>query len=108
MRRPTASLRAVMALLITAGGLLAGCGGGHSSHRQAASPARYLDTARVARAIGQSIETKRHLRARVVCPRGIVQRKGFDFACLAIYGGGQTTFTVVQLDDRGHVSYEGA
>lgn len=90
------------ALAVTAGALIAGCGAGHP-----ASATHYLDTARVARAIAQSIQSKRHLRAHVICPHGIVQRKGFDFACLAIYAGGQTTFTVVQMDDHGHVSYVG-
>jgi hypothetical protein len=94
---------------------LAGCGAGHrttsttdsASTTNATARVRYLDTARVARAIAQSIRAERALDARVVCPDRIVQRRGFDFACLAIYAGGQTTFTVVQLDDRGHVSYAG-
>jgi hypothetical protein len=97
---------------------LAGCGAGHrttsttdsastTSPASATARVRYLDTARVARAIAQSIRAERAIDARVVCPDRIVQRRGFDFACLAIYPGGQTTFTVVQLDDRGHVSYAG-
>jgi Domain of unknown function (DUF4333) len=89
-------------LAVTA--LLAGCGGGGST---ASGRPRYLDTARVARAIAQSIATDRHLRARVVCPSGIVQRKNYQFACLAVYDGGQATFTVIQHDDRGHVTYAG-
>lgn len=95
----------VLALLVSA--VAAGCGGGSTPSGRTTGGVHYLDTSRVARAITQSIETKRHLRSRVVCPQGIVQRTGFDFACLAIYAGGQTTFTVTQIDDRGHVSYVG-
>jgi hypothetical protein len=96
--------------VLCASGLLAACGGDHSSGQSPGSTAkaRHLDTDLVARAIAQSIATERHLRANVVCPSGIVQRKDYSFACLAVYQDGKTTFTVTQLDDRGHVSYAGS
>jgi hypothetical protein len=93
--------RTGLAALAAGCGVVTACGGTHSAGT------RYLDTDRVARAITQSIAAERHLRARVICPGGVVQRKGFDFACLAVYGAGQTTFTVTQIDDKGHVSYAG-
>src|SRR5450755_2560107 len=77
--RPVAWLPSLLAVLC-AGGLLAGLG-----------------SDRVARAIAQSIATERHLRANVVCPSAIVQRKSYAFACLAVYHGGHATFTVTQL-----------
>jgi outer membrane murein-binding lipoprotein Lpp len=114
--RPVACPHALLAVLC-AGGLLAGCGGEQSSRKTADSTAkarqldtaraRQLDTDRIARAIAQSIATERHLRANVVCPSAIVERKSYPFACLAVYHGGKTTFTVTQLDDQGHVSYAG-
>jgi hypothetical protein len=106
--RPVAWLPSLLAVLC-AGGLLAGCGGEQSSRKAADSTAkaRRLDTDRVARAIAQSIATERHLRANVVCPSAIVQRKSYAFACLAVYHGGNATFTVTQLDDQGHVRYAG-
>jgi hypothetical protein len=106
---PVACLHSLLAVLC-ASGLLAGCGGKQSSPKTAHSTAkaRQLDTDRVARAITQSIATKRHLRANVVCPSPIAQRKSNAFACLAVYHGGKTTFTVTQLDDQGHVSYAGS
>jgi hypothetical protein len=99
-----------MVAVLCASGLLAGCGGGHSSAQGtgSAAKARRLDTDRVARAIAQSISTERHLRADVVCPSGVLQRKAYSFACLAVYRGGKTTFTVTQLDDQGHVTYAGS
>jgi hypothetical protein len=109
--RPRLTLRLSSLLaLVCSTGLLAGCGGGHSSGQGTGSTAkvRRLDTDRIARAIAQSISSERHLRADVVCPSGVLQRRAYSFACLAVYRGGKTTFTVTQLDDQGHVTYAGS
>jgi hypothetical protein len=103
--RPTALVPWLLVALSLAVGMY-GCGGGNSSASK--TKTRYLDTSRVARAIAQSIATERHLRANVVCPQGVVQRRNYLFACLAVYHGGSTTFTVTQRDDRGNVSYAGS
>ena len=92
MRRLT-----VLALLT-----VAGCGGGDKPAAK-----RTLDTDAVARAIAASVKDQRDLDATVVCPNGIPQRKGYEFACLATYEGGRNTFTVKQTDDDGHVTYAG-
>jgi hypothetical protein len=95
---------------------LAGCGGGGGGDKDTvkqtptatpkAKPAN-LNTAKVARAIAASIAKQRGIKAKVVCPSGVLQQKGLKFACLATYKGGSTTFTVDQTDDKGNVKYVG-
>lgn len=49
---------------------------------------------------------QRDLRAQVKCPSYVPQEEGHEFSCVATVGQTDTTFTVVQLDDAGHVRYE--
>jgi Na+-transporting methylmalonyl-CoA/oxaloacetate decarboxylase gamma subunit len=99
---------------------LAGCGGGGGKDiaKEAAEPTptptatpkakpTNLNTAKVARAITVSIAKQRKIKAKVVCPSGVPQQEGLKFACLAIYKGGTTTFTVDQTDGKGNVKYVG-
>jgi hypothetical protein len=69
-----------------------------------------LDIKRVELAIEQSIMTKRHTRATVHCPAGILQEQGLTFTCVArTYDHRRaltTIFTVFQRDSRGNVYYQ--
>jgi hypothetical protein len=79
------------------------CGGRRSVH---SSAAHYLNTARVALAIEQSILSQRGLHARVYCPAEVPQIKGQRFTCIAsVSGVAPATFAVVQVDAQGHVQY---
>ncbi|HEX3873944.1 MAG TPA: hypothetical protein VHW26_07345 [Solirubrobacteraceae bacterium] len=84
----------------------AGCGSSTPTPAATVShPPVTLDTARVERAIEQSILTQRHIRAVASCPSGVLQRKGLTFSCLVTYTRGKATFVVNQLDDRGNGHY---
>lgn len=89
--------------------LLAACGSTTPSHPAASAPVTSgkLDTARVARAIQDSILAQRKLRASVKCPSSEPLRKGWHFVCFATTSSGQTPFVVTEVDDRGSTTYVG-
>jgi hypothetical protein len=86
---------------------LAGCGSGTRTVTVPAPPIRpvLLDTARVQRAITESILTRRSLHSKVVCPRGVRQIAGANFDCTATVGGRAYVVAVTQVDGAGHVTY---
>jgi hypothetical protein len=84
-------------LVVTAGVLVAGCGG--------SSSVVILNTERVERAIVQSIRAQRGLAANVSCPSGVHQGKGLDFICTATVRQRSYPVSVKQVDGKGHVTY---
>ena len=66
-----------------------------------------LNTEKVERSIERSSLEQREASARVSCPSGVVQKKGSVFSCTAVVKCAATRFVVTQLDDAGHVRYEG-
>jgi hypothetical protein len=64
-----------------------------------------LATSNVAKAIGASIKSSKHLDAVVRCPADIPLQRGLPFACTATTRSGQAHFEVRQTDGRGHVTY---
>ena len=66
-----------------------------------------LNTEKVERAIERSSLDQRKANARVSCPSGVHQKKGLAFSCTAVVKRATTRFVVTQLDDAGHVRYEG-
>jgi hypothetical protein len=82
---------------------LSACG---STRPAGTSAQRYLDTSRVALAIERSTLSQRGLHAYAYCPSEVPQIKGQSFTCIAYAARvAPATFTVVQLDARGHVRY---
>jgi hypothetical protein len=69
------------------------------------STTQLLGTTAVARAIGNSIKSARHIDAVVRCPADIPMQRGLPFACTAITHQGDTHFEVRQTDAHGHVTY---
>lgn len=86
---------------------LAGCGSGTKTVTVHAPPIRpvLLDTARVQRAITESILTRRSLHSKVVCPRSVLQITGAHFDCTATVKGRAYIVAVTQVDGAGHVTY---
>ena len=73
-----------------------------------------VNTAQVARAIEESILTKRHLSSKVVCPVAVPAEKGKTFECIATTRGAKkpfravkTPFVVTIENNRGGVTYVG-
>jgi Domain of unknown function (DUF4333) len=95
----------VAALAATAA--LAGCESGTKTVTVHAPPIRpvLLDTARVQRAITESILTRRSLHSRVVCPLRVRQITGGHFDCTATVNGRAYIVAVTQVDGAGHVTY---
>jgi len=103
--------RAARALPVAAicAALISACGGStHSS-----KTAKYLDIARVERAIRQSIASQRHLQSKVVCPAKVPQKPG-KFACIATtyraknpHKKTKTPFVVTIHNTSGYVTYVG-
>ena len=92
--------RALMAgTLVAAGFAATGCG-------KSEDPT-ILNTEKVERAIERSSLDQRNVNARVSCPSGVHQEKGLAFSCTAVVKRATTRFVVTQLDDAGHVRYEG-
>ncbi len=95
---------AVIAALVTTAATLSACGSSttYSSSTQAKPD---LNTLQVERAIERSILRERHVHARVLCPRVVPQRKGYDFTCIATIGKTRMPFAVVQQNNGGYVTY---
>ncbi len=106
--------RAWVAAALAVGVLVCACGSSKPTSSTTAALARratgVLDIKRVELAIEQSIMTKRHTRATVHCPAGILQEQGLTFTCVArTYDHRRaltTIFTVFQRDSRGNVYYQ--
>jgi hypothetical protein len=100
-------LAAVTAL--TAALSMSACGSSGSSASSSAikspTPTAILNTKHISRAIEQSIFSKRHIHAKVTCPKVVPQQKGRDFNCIATIGKNKTPFTVIQQNDSGYVTY---
>jgi hypothetical protein len=81
-------------------------GAGHVTY-VGVSPAktRLLSTTQVARAIGDSIKSKKGITAVVRCPADIPIQQGLPFACTATTKSGAVAFEVRETDDHGHVTY---
>jgi hypothetical protein len=71
------------------------------------APLVVLDSARVERAIAQSILAQRHLHATVSCPAAVLQQAGLKFTCFATIAGRRYPFEVTQVNGHGQVSYVG-
>lgn len=80
----------------TTGLVLTVCGCGSSER---------LDTARVERAIAESILTEHHLYTLVKCPAGEPQQAGVRFRCMALLTVGSYPVYATETDGDGHVSY---
>lgn len=104
----------LLATALAVGILVSACGSSTPSSTTTAAAVRHatgvLDTKRVELAIAQSIMAKRHLRAKVRCPSGVLQEQGLTFACIATTYSHRrplkTVFTVFQRDSRGNVYYQ--
>jgi hypothetical protein len=90
-----------LSLLVAAAGVaVSACG--------SAEAPTMLDTEKVERAIERSSLAQRGIEAHVSCPSAVRQRKGSQFSCTGIVRErGSTRFLVTELDDSGHVRYEG-
>jgi hypothetical protein len=97
------SVAAVAALAVAA--ILGACGSSSSSSSSSTSAKTNLNTPHVERAIEQSILSERHVHAKVVCPRVVLQQKGHNFTCIAKVGKNTTPFAVVQQNNNGYVTY---
>ena len=96
--------------------LVGACGAGGSkptttsTAAAAAHPTGILNVRRVELAISQSIRVDRHLRAKVHCPKGVLQEKGLTFTCAATTYSHKhrvtTVFTVFQRNNVGGVYYQ--
>jgi hypothetical protein len=94
------SIRPGLACAVVAGSLVAtACG--------ESEPPTILNTEKVERAIERSSLQQRSARPRVSCPSGVHQRQGLAFSCTAVVRRVKTRFVVTQLDDAGHVRYQG-
>jgi hypothetical protein len=71
------------------------------------APLRVLDSYTIERAIEDAIRHQKHLKARVVCPKPVLQAPALSFACTAAFKGGTTVFTVTETDSNGHVTFMG-
>lgn len=91
---------------------LGACGGSSPNASTKAATSGTLNTPRVALAIQQSILSERHIRAQVVCPPNVPQKKGLTFTCVATtftkkgHHAVHTMFSVFQTDSAGHVYYQ--
>jgi hypothetical protein len=101
------SVRPLPVAAFAAAAALAGCGSETKTVTVNAPPIRpvLLDTARVQRAITDSILTRRSLHSRVVCPRSVRQITGAHFDCIATVSGRAYIVVVTQVDGAGHVTY---
>jgi Domain of unknown function (DUF4333) len=104
MPRP---VRPLLVAAFAAAAALAGCGSGTKTVTVHAPPVRpvLLDTARVQRAIADSILARRGLHSSVVCPRSVRQITGAHFDCTATVNGRTYIVAVTQVDSAGHVTY---
>jgi hypothetical protein len=101
----------VLLATLAAAVLLSACGSSSSSSSSKGSsntPKTLLSTKHIAAAIEQSIFSKRHLHAKVSCPRVVPQQAGRNFNCIAKIGKSTTPFVVIQKNDSGYVTYHSA
>ena len=91
--------------------VLSACG---SKSSTSSTPAKNVDTAKVARSIEQSILAQRHLPSTVVCPVTVPAERGKTFDCTATthttkkpHTAVKTTFLVTVQNNRGGVTYVG-
>jgi Fe-S oxidoreductase len=74
-------------------------------------PITVLNIVRVERAIASSIKKQRKVRAKVRCPKQVLQAAGLKFTCIATTRGGKKVhagrypFRVTETDSAGHVTY---
>jgi hypothetical protein len=71
------------------------------------APLNVLNGHRIALAIADAVQGKRHLKATVTCPVSILQAKGLKFKCAAKIKKGVGFFLVTETDAKGHVSFVG-
>jgi hypothetical protein len=109
----TLSRRALPAVsALAAATLIAACGSS-SSGEEAKTTGKKLNMARVTKSIEDSFLEKRKIRAHVVCPTSIEQRKGNNFTCTAtgFTGTGKQRkpfnvhVAVTQTNNSGYVTY---
>ena len=67
-----------------------------------------LDTAKLARAIEQSIFEAQGIRTAVSCPARPLQKAGYSFVCAARLAVGSYAVHAVEIDSSGRVRYTGA
>src|ERR1700730_10389416 len=110
LRAPRVGTVALSALACAA--LISACGSSSSSSSTTAKGK--LDVAKVALSIEQTILTKRHLHAKVVCPAAVPQEAGRVFECVATTAAVKpphalvkTPFHVTIQNSKGYVTYEG-
>jgi hypothetical protein len=91
--------------------LASACGSSSSSSSTATTP---VNTTQVALSIEQSIFTKRHIHAKVVCPAAVPQETGGTFECIATskatkppFAEARTPFVVTIQNNKGYVTYAG-
>jgi Domain of unknown function (DUF4333) len=72
------------------------------------SSVRYLDRAKVERAIATSVLREHDLYTTVACPPKIPQLAGHTFTCNARLNVGAYPVIVTEIDGSGHVRYENA
>lgn len=84
-----------LALVLLAAGCISACG----------STARSLNSAKVDRAIAQSILKEHGLDATVSCPARVPQQRARVFTCTASFEVGSYPVTVTETDDAGNVRY---
>lgn len=85
-----------IALALVAGACVSACGSGTKT----------LDSAKVERAIANSIAREHGLYTNVICPADIPQRAGRAFTCTARLQVGDYTVGVTETDGSGHVAYQ--
>jgi Domain of unknown function (DUF4333) len=70
------------------------------------SSTRSLDSAKVERAIADSILHERGLYTKVACPSKVVQRAGHAFTCTARLDVGSYPVTATEIGDSGQVRFQ--
>lgn len=107
VRERASWLSLAAATLLACAVTIGGCGGSGDS------TAKYLDMARVERAIERSIYSQRHLKSTIVCPKKVPQKPG-KFACIATTTSTKkphkkikTPFVVTVHNTSGYVTYIG-
>lgn len=96
---------AAIALFAATATTLGACGSSARTYSSSTRAKPNLNTLLVERAIGRSILRRRHVHAKVICPKVVPQEKGHNFTCIATAGKNTTPFAVVQQNNRGYVTY---
>lgn len=105
-------LRVSVALLAALAAAFAISACGSSSTNTTASVPTNLNTARVVRAIQESMLAKRHHHYQVTCPSLVPQEQGRTFECVASrrlkkHKTASTAFLATIENNRGYVTYVG-